>query len=81
MSKAMRIAKLVATILVFASPYTGLGQAGGASLAGQVTDPSGAAIPNATVSAENVGTSLTDRSTTDAQGIYGSPPCRRDRTR
>src|ERR1700722_4058250 len=74
MSKAIRIAKLVATVLLFASPYTGLGQAGGASLAGQVTDPPGTVIPNTTVSAENVGTSLTDRSTTDAQGIYRIAP-------
>jgi Carboxypeptidase regulatory-like domain len=74
MSKVIRIARLVATILIFASPYSALGQAAGASLAGQVTDPSGAAIPNATVSAENVGTNLVVRSTTDAQGVYRIAP-------
>ena len=60
--------------MFFAAPYSGFAQATGASLTGQVTDPVGAALPNATVSAKNVGTNLTDQSTSDAQGIYRISP-------
>jgi hypothetical protein len=74
MAKANRIAELVAITLFCAAPYSGFGQAAGASLNGQVTDPAGAAIPNATVSVENVGTNLTDQSTSDAQGLYRISP-------
>ncbi len=43
---------------------------GATSLRGAVTDPSGAAIPNATVRIINVGTNAARTDTTDAQGEY-----------
>ena len=74
MAKAIRIAEVLIVILFFAAPYSGFAQTTGASLTGQITDPVGAALPNATVSAKNVGTNLTDQSTSDAQGIYRISP-------
>lgn len=74
MSKAIRFAEILLTILFFAAPHCALGQAAGASLTGQVTDPSGAAIPNVGVSLRNVSTNLTENSTTDAQGVYRIAP-------
>jgi hypothetical protein len=41
-----------------------------ASISGTVTDPSGAAVEGATVTATNVGTQLTAQQTTNAQGFY-----------
>jgi hypothetical protein len=43
-------------------------------ITGVVKDNTGAVIPNAHVSVQNVGTGLTTNSTTDSQGIYVSPP-------
>src|ERR1700692_1396127 len=40
------------------------------SLTGNVTDPSGAAIPDANVEARNVGTGVTRTTTTDRRGVY-----------
>jgi hypothetical protein len=44
-----------------------------ASLSGTVTDPSGAAIPNVSVAARNVGTNITVRAVTGAAGNYLIP--------
>jgi hypothetical protein len=44
-----------------------------ATLAGVVTDDSGAAVPGASVSARNTGTGSTGRATTDAAGRYSLP--------
>ncbi len=74
MRKAIRIAECVLILLFLANPSAGFAQAAGASLTGQVTDPAGAAIPNATVSIRNVGTSLTDQAVSDAQGVYRISP-------
>ena len=41
-----------------------------ASISGTVTDPSGAAVEGATVTATNVGTQLTAEQTTNGQGFY-----------
>jgi hypothetical protein len=46
------------------------GQGTSASLAGLVTDPSGAAIPGATVTITNAGTNFTETVKTDAVGEY-----------
>jgi hypothetical protein len=40
------------------------------SLTGNVTDPSQAAVPNATVQALNVGTSVEKETTTNSEGVY-----------
>lgn len=48
----------------------GFGQNVYASLAGTITDPSGAAVPNATVTAKNQNTGFTRTATTDSRGTY-----------
>lgn len=48
-------------------------QVSGATLSGTVTDPSGAFIPNATLSIQNVATGILRQVTTDASGIYNAP--------
>ena len=45
----------------------------GGTLSGVITDDSGAAIPNATVSIMNVATNVVTNVTTNAQGIYNAP--------
>jgi hypothetical protein len=49
------------------------GQATTATVLGTVTDPSGAAIPGATVQVRNTGTSQTQETVTDAQGRFQIP--------
>src|ERR1700751_6031552 len=44
-----------------------------ATVQGQVTDPSGAAIPNATVTVTNTATSITQTTKTDSAGGYQVP--------
>ena len=46
------------------------GQAATASISGRVTDASGAAVPNATVTIKNTATSATQTASTDEQGRY-----------
>ena len=48
-------------------------QVTGATLTGSVSDPSGAAIPNAQVSAKNTGTGVATSATTNADGFYTIP--------
>jgi hypothetical protein len=50
------------------------GQAVGASLNGLVSDPTGAAIPGATVTVKNVDTGLTQTVTTSGEGAYRIAP-------
>ena len=63
---------LIAAIAFFLSlPEAALGQSlttGG--VVGTVTDPSGAAVPNATVTLKNVDTGATQNATTNATGAY-----------
>jgi hypothetical protein len=49
------------------------GQGATATILGTVTDPSGAAIPDASLQARNVGTSVAQTVTADAQGRYRVP--------
>lgn len=68
----------VPLLLVFAAICCGipqaLAQAVGASLNGQVTDSTGAAIPNATITLRNTGTGLTLTAISDGQGAYRIAP-------
>src|SRR5581483_10882540 len=48
-------------------------QVTGATISGTVTDPSGAAVPNAMVAAKNTGTGVTTSATTNADGFYTIP--------
>src|SRR5271155_6238755 len=50
------------------------GQAVGASLNGQITDSTGAAIPGATITAKNVDTGLAQTVTSSGQGLYRIAP-------
>src|SRR3989442_1499373 len=72
----MRLLLVQALLLVL--PSLGLAQLShaqivNASLYGSVTDPSGAAIPDATITATNVATGVGIKSVTDAAGNYLFP--------
>jgi hypothetical protein len=45
----------------------------GGTLLGTVTDPSGATVPNAQISAANVATGVVTKATTNADGLYTAP--------
>ena len=65
---------LCVALLGVALPLALLGQGTTtASVSGQVTDPSGAAIPGATVTITNTGTNATRVATTGANGSYAVP--------
>jgi outer membrane receptor protein involved in Fe transport len=64
---------LLAIVLHLAWPWSVQAQAVGATLSGVVTDSSGAAIPNATVSIKNEGTQEIREVTTNGDGIYSAP--------
>jgi hypothetical protein len=69
MSKFVRLA--FATFLVLALSAIGLAQStvtGG--IVGKVTDPQGASIPNATVTATNTGTNQSQTATTESDGAF-----------
>jgi len=55
------------------SPLLSRAQVVSASLYGTVTDPTGAAIPSATIMTTNVATGIATRTTTDAAGDYTLP--------
>ena len=52
---------------------TARAQVAGATLSGTVTDPSGAILPQATISIRNVSTDITRTTTTSAAGFYSVP--------
>jgi hypothetical protein len=54
-------------------PLPSTAQVAGATLSGLVSDPSGAAIANATVTSKNVATGETRDVTTNAEGFYSIP--------
>jgi hypothetical protein len=60
--------------LIAISATMALGQGTSASLTGQVTDATGAAIPNATVTVKNADTNLTQTERSNASGIYLATP-------
>src|SRR5260370_1425041 len=64
---------VAAALFVFVLlPCALVGQTTGTIL-GQVSDPSGAAVVGAGVTAENLGTGLSRKASTDAQGVYLIP--------
>ena len=67
-SKCLMIAGALALLLFVVRPAAG--QISTGSLSGQVVDPSGAAVPNAQVTATNIGTNAKSRTTTDSSGIF-----------
>src|SRR5437588_5391526 len=62
--------KLTACVLIFAATSLAQSQVAGASLNGTVTDPSGASVPNAKVTATNTATGLTRSTQTSSDGLY-----------
>jgi len=60
----------IAALLLILACQVGNAQVLYGSLTGNVTDPSGAAIPNSNVEARNTGTGVTRTTTTDVRGVY-----------
>ena len=62
---------VIALLLAFTVPAAG--QVISGTILGTITDPSGGAVPNAKVTATNLGTGLTRTATTEEQGDYLIP--------
>lgn len=76
-ARAAKIVVLAAATLVFSVSAMAQAQATAADLGGTVTDPSGAVVAGATVTAKGVGTGISRTATTDADGFFkivGLPP-------
>jgi hypothetical protein len=69
-AKGLRSLLLVAVLGFVSSAALLFGQGTSGSLTGQVTDPSGAAIPGAAVALTDVDTNYTQNAVTDGQGVY-----------
>ncbi|HEX8249972.1 MAG TPA: TonB-dependent receptor, partial [Pyrinomonadaceae bacterium] len=72
-----RLLVLAMVTLVFAGAAFAQAQASSADLSGTVTDPSGAVVPGATVTARDTATGITRTATSDESGEYkfiGLPP-------
>ena len=70
----MRILSLeLALFLTVLNALPAHAQVTGATISGTVSDPSGAAVPNATIAAKNTGTGVTNTATTNADGFYTIP--------
>src|SRR5260370_8736287 len=65
-----KIMRLTSILLLAASPVFA---ALGGSIAGTMTDPSGAAMPDVSVSARNADTGVRRRAATNEQGFYAFP--------
>ena len=75
MRRCFKKLMLVSTLVMFT--YSGtlaFGQGTSASLTGQITDASGAAVIGATVTAKNADTNRTQSSTSNAAGVYTIAP-------
>src|ERR1039458_2479368 len=64
---------LVVAFAVFLTPSASFGQTVNAALTGTVTDPSGSAIPDASVTATDAGTGQATKTTTDPTGNFNLP--------
>src|ERR1700744_2623878 len=69
-----RVACFLLLVLVSLLTFVGKSSAGtGGSISGTVTDPSGAIVARATVTAKNLETGITQTVATDAKGFYSFP--------
>src|SRR5579871_1999819 len=66
------LAVLLAIVLALAAPGT-LAQTAQGRISGQVTDSTGATVPNVTINIENVGTHVSRTLQTNATGDYAAP--------
>jgi len=73
LSKASVLLFLLLVLAIVAPTPALHAQVSGATLTGTVTDPSGAVIPNAELSIQNVATGTARQLTTDSAGIYAAP--------
>jgi len=69
----LRLAAIAALVFSIAAPTTLRAQVAGATLSGTVTDASGAAVPDASVSIKNTDTGVTRDVTADSAGFYNAP--------
>jgi hypothetical protein len=69
----VHFAALATLAMVLALAVAGYGQVVNATLSGSVTDPTGAVIPEASVTATNVATGISTKTTTNASGNYIFP--------
>jgi hypothetical protein len=60
-------------LLIFCLSFTAAGQTVTGTLSGNVTDPTGAVIPNAQITAKNSETGISRSATTNAEGFYNMP--------
>src|SRR5260370_30025006 len=65
-----RMIRSLALACVLLSPAALLAQFGSGTILGTITDPTGAVVPNATVTARNTATNESRKFTTDADGAY-----------
>src|SRR6476661_2327003 len=68
--RAHNLGLLAVLAAVLILPAIGIGQVTTATLLGTITDPGGAAVPNASVTAKNVDTGLTRTVTTGDDGSF-----------
>lgn len=69
----MGLSLAVVTVLSLFFSISTHAQVTGTTISGTVSDPSGAAVPNAQVSAKNTGTDVATNATTNADGFYTIP--------
>ncbi|MGH9354493.1 MAG: TonB-dependent receptor domain-containing protein [Terriglobia bacterium] len=67
------VAALSFAICGLFSARTAFAQVAGATLTGAVSDPSGAAVPGATLAIKNTATGIVRNATTDSSGLYSTP--------
>src|SRR5438477_11901279 len=70
LARSARVVLLLTGLLTAAAPVLLAQSAGTAGLTGTVTDPSGAAVPNATVTVTSANTNQARTATTGADGVY-----------
>src|SRR4030095_8109356 len=70
LARFCQISGLLAILLMCATVTFGQAQSNAADVQGEVTDSTGAVVPNATVTARNPGTNISRSTTTDDGGSY-----------
>ena len=75
MRRSINRLMLVSTLAMLCFGGTlAFGQGTSASLSGQITDASGAAVAGVTITAKNTGTNLAQTTTSNAEGVYAITP-------
>ncbi len=64
---------LISVAMLLSLSSTALAQTATGGIRGVVTDPTGAALPNATITARNIATGVESRTTTTGEGAYSIP--------